>query len=54
MAGSIVNNELKRMWKEEVVADLKYYPGISLERLQKITKNLRHVAGLLVMIRMHR
>jgi hypothetical protein len=34
------SNELERMWKEAVVANLSYYPGICLEALGKTTKNL--------------
>jgi hypothetical protein len=29
---------LERMWKEAVVANLRYYPGTGLEGLRKITK----------------
>jgi hypothetical protein len=47
MAGSLVNNELKWTWKEEVVADLRYYPGISVEGLQKIMKTMGWNSGLL-------
>jgi hypothetical protein len=35
-----MNEELETMWKEAVVAYLKYYPGISLEGQRKTTKNL--------------
>jgi hypothetical protein len=34
-----MNDELERMWKEAVVAYLKYYPGIRLEGPRKTTKN---------------
>jgi hypothetical protein len=33
-----VNNELERMWKEVVIAYLRYYPGICLEELRKTTE----------------
>jgi hypothetical protein len=36
-----MNNGLERIWKEEVVVNLRYYPGICLEELRKITRNLR-------------
>jgi hypothetical protein len=42
----IVNNELERMWKEAVVAQLRYYPGICLEGLRKTTKTSVRIAGL--------
>jgi hypothetical protein len=32
------------MWKEAVVAELRYYPGVCLEGLRKTTKSLR-IAG---------
>jgi hypothetical protein len=35
-----VNNEIKRTWKEVVVPDLRYYPGIFQEGLRKMMKNL--------------
>lgn len=54
MTGSLINNELKRIWQEEVMADLKYYPGISLQEVQKIMKNLRLLALLPVLIRLHK
>jgi hypothetical protein len=34
-------DELHRIWKEAVVARLRYYPSICLERLRKTTKYLR-------------
>jgi hypothetical protein len=30
--------QLKRFWKEVVVAQSRYYPGICLDRLSKTTK----------------
>jgi hypothetical protein len=33
--------ELKRMWKETVVAQMMYCTGISLEELQITAKNVR-------------
>jgi hypothetical protein len=35
-----MSDELERIWKEAVVSLLRYYRGILLERLRKITKNL--------------
>jgi hypothetical protein len=35
-----MNNELERMWKETVVAYLKYYPDICLEGLGKTSETL--------------
>jgi hypothetical protein len=35
-----VNEELERMRKEAVVANLRKYPGLCLEILRKSTKNL--------------
>jgi hypothetical protein len=32
-------DELGSIWKEMVMACLKYYPGISLEEMRKATKN---------------
>jgi hypothetical protein len=32
--------ELERMWKEAVVAQLRYYPGNCLEGLRKTTNDL--------------
>jgi hypothetical protein len=31
-------NELERIWKEEVMAYLRYHPGICLEELKKTIK----------------
>jgi hypothetical protein len=36
-------DELEGIWKEVVVAQLGYYPGICLERLEKTTKNSNQV-----------
>jgi hypothetical protein len=40
MKGWHVNGELERMWKEEVEAYLRCYPGIRVEGLTKAMKNL--------------
>jgi hypothetical protein len=37
----IVNNKAERLWKQVMVANLKYYPGIFLEGWNKTMKNLR-------------
>jgi hypothetical protein len=37
----LVSDELERIWKESVVAYLRYYPSIFLERQRKPTKILR-------------
>jgi hypothetical protein len=37
-----VNDELERMWKETAAASVGFYPNISLERLEKTTKRIRH------------
>jgi hypothetical protein len=36
-----MNDELKNIWMEAVMAFLRYYPAICLEGLRKTTKNLR-------------
>jgi hypothetical protein len=33
-----VNNELERIWKEAVVANFRYYPGVRLDGLRKPRK----------------
>jgi hypothetical protein len=35
-----MNDELERIWKEAAVVDLRYYPGIFLEGLRNITRDL--------------
>jgi hypothetical protein len=35
-----VNDELEKMWKEVVMAILRYYPGICLDGWQKTMKTL--------------
>jgi hypothetical protein len=40
-----MNDELKGIWKEAVLAWTRYYPGINLEQLGKTTKELR-IAGI--------
>jgi hypothetical protein len=40
-----MTNELERIWKEGHGLYLKYYPGICLEELMKILRNLSRVAG---------
>jgi hypothetical protein len=34
-----MDDELKRIWKEVVVAELRYYPGICMEGMRKTMKN---------------
>jgi hypothetical protein len=36
----LVNKELERIWKKEIVPSSGHYPGIYLQNLKKITKNL--------------
>jgi hypothetical protein len=40
-----MNDGLKRIWKESIVAYLRYYPGIHLQGLGNTTKNVR-IGGL--------
>jgi len=40
MGGSLVNDDLKNILKEILVAPVKYFPGILLKRLSKIAKYL--------------
>jgi hypothetical protein len=35
-----MNDELEMFWKEVVMAQLRHYPGICLERLRKTTESL--------------
>jgi hypothetical protein len=41
-----VKDELERIRKKAVMAYLKYYPGICLEGLRKMTKTSVRIAGL--------
>jgi hypothetical protein len=43
-------DELERVWKEAVLAQLRYCPGICLERLRKTTKTSLNIAGVPVEI----
>lgn len=36
-----MNDKLKRIWKEPVMAYLRYYPDISVDGLKEATKNTR-------------
>jgi hypothetical protein len=40
MGGSLVNDEMKNILKEILVAQIKYFPGIRLKRRRKIAKYL--------------
>jgi hypothetical protein len=42
------NDELERIFKEEVMAKLKYYPGICIYWLRKNDEEFRFVNMLLV------
>jgi hypothetical protein len=42
MGGSLVNDELKNISKEILMAQLKYFSGIRLKRRSKIAKYLSH------------
>jgi hypothetical protein len=42
MGGTLMSNELERIWKEVVIAYFKDSPSIHLERLRIITTNLSH------------
>jgi hypothetical protein len=46
-----MNDELKRIWKEAVVAYLRYYPGICPEGLKKTRKTSVKRAGVSADIR---
>jgi hypothetical protein len=37
-----MNNKVKIIWKEVAVAETKYYSGICLQGLKKITRHLSH------------
>lgn len=41
----LVNDELEKMWKKVVMANLQYYPRICLEGLGKTMKTLTKTAG---------
>jgi hypothetical protein len=41
MAGNLTNDELQRIWLEEVVVYPRYYPGICLLELRKLAKTVR-------------
>jgi hypothetical protein len=45
-----LKNKLERMQKEAVVTKLRYYAGICLERMSKITKKSIRVIGVLAKI----
>jgi hypothetical protein len=38
--GWMIKDEYGRIWKEDVVAQSTYYPGISLERLQNSVQSV--------------
>jgi hypothetical protein len=38
-----MNDELRRIWKENPVAQSRYYPDICLESLTRITKHLSQI-----------
>jgi hypothetical protein len=38
-----MNDELKRIWKEAVMAHLQYYHGLFMERPSKASEELRRV-----------
>jgi hypothetical protein len=50
MTGWLRSNELERISKEVVVANLRYYPGICLGVPRKNTKNPVRIARLRVEI----
>jgi hypothetical protein len=35
-----MNDKFDRIWKEVIVALMRYYPGICLQKLRKVTINL--------------
>jgi len=37
-----MNNGLERIWKDADMSNLRYYPGICLEKLRKATEILSH------------
>jgi hypothetical protein len=41
-----MNDELEMIWKEVVMAQLRHYPGICLERLRKTTETLSQDNGV--------
>jgi hypothetical protein len=43
MIARLLNGELERMRKETAAASVVFYPDISLERLEKSTKHMRHI-----------
>jgi hypothetical protein len=43
MVGRLMTDEIWRIWKEMVMAKLRFYPGIYLEGLRKI-KNILRIA----------
>jgi hypothetical protein len=45
MGGRQVSDELETIWRENVIAKSRYYPGNCMERLKIITKNLRTAGG---------
>jgi hypothetical protein len=44
-------NKLEIIWKEVAVAERKYYPGICMERLRKITDTSATIADVSVEVR---
>jgi hypothetical protein len=46
-----MNDEMERMWKEVVMAYLKYYPIISLKRLRKSRRTSVRLIGVSAEIR---
>jgi hypothetical protein len=47
----ICDDELERIWKEDAVAYFRFYPGIRLEGLRKITRTSDRIAGGAVEVR---
>jgi hypothetical protein len=49
-----MNDELERIWREVVVALLRYYPTVCLEGPRKMVKNLRIASALVVIQTEHK